>query len=292
MKKYEICANKSDRILKIIAYSLPQYSYAQIERCLRNKDIKLNGVKIKSNVVVNENDVIQIYLNENLEKSKYQLFYEDKNIIILNKQSGIEVCDGDYNIQNDYEAKNQVKIYPVHRLDRNTIGLVVFAKSVSVLNELKEAFKNHNVTKYYFAVVYGDIKCDKKVLKSYLSKDAKNSKVQIFDKQIQHSVEIETQYEVIAKNDELSLLKVKIEAGKTHQIRAHLAHYNIYIVGDEKYGSFVINKKYKKKTQMLQAYKIIFGLNNKSTLRYLNDNVFCMQCAYTDWFKLKDDKII
>lgn len=284
MKKYEICVEKSDRILKTISYFLPEYSYSQIEKCLRQKDIKLNGERIKENVVVNKNDIIEIYLNENYKKNKYEVFYEDENIIIFNKQSGIEVCDGIYNIKNDYEAKNNVLIYPVHRLDRNTLGLVVFAKKLSVLDELKNAFLHHEVEKFYFAVVCGNVESEK-VLNSYLKKDEKNSIVKIFDDKTNGAVKIKTEYSMIDKKEDIYLLKVKIKAGKTHQIRAHLAHFKIYIVGDEKYGNYEINKKYKKKTQMLQAYKIVFKLNSSSFLKYLNDKKFEIKCEFINLFK-------
>lgn len=199
------------------------------------------------------------------------IVYEDNNILIVNKSKGIETCDGTYNIQNEL-LKQNIIVYPVHRLDRNTLGLVIFAKTTDVQNELISAFKNGNVEKYYYAEIYGNAPKKHDILNGYLLKNKDESSVMIYNnKTSPQCLPIKTEYEVIKSGGNTSLLSVKIKDGKTHQIRAHLAFNKMYIIGDGKYGKNEINIKYKAKTQHLKAYKIKFNFSNGSSLYYLNN---------------------
>ena len=198
------------------------------------------------------------------------IFYEDDNIIIFNKPKKVEVVDGDFNLSQQYESQFGKKIYAVHRLDANTTGLVIFAKSEEILSRLIEQFKKHNVDKYYLAVVFGKPK-DCEVFEDYLVKYDKF--VKIFDKKVKNSQKIITKYKKIKDQGELSLLEVEIQNGKMHQIRAHLAFHNLPILGDEKYGDSKLNKIYKQSSQCLQSYKIEFNVDDKK-LSYLNNISF------------------
>ncbi len=282
MKKYSFIVTKQNKLLKFLEDNLPQYKYSQFNKALREKDIKIDGVRAKENVLLCVGNSVEIFLDDKTIEKKYEVFYEDDNIVVFNKQKGIEVCDGEFNIQQDYEKEHQ-KIYPVHRLDRNTTGLVVFAKSENICNSLIEIFKNHCVKKYYYAVVKKS-KNKEDVLKSYLLKDKSLSTVKIFDECIKNSVYIETQYSVIKSKNDIDLLNVCIIAGKTHQIRAHLAHYGMPILGDEKYGDKNLNKMHKQKTQLLQAYKIQFFIKDDNKLKYLNDVKLELGCAFLNFF--------
>ena len=128
------------------------------------------------------------------------------------------------------------------------------------------AFKNRTVDKFYMARVYGKLAVKKARLTAYLYKDAKNSEVKIYDTQVSGSVKIITEYEVVKEVENTSLLSVKLITGKTHQIRAHLAHIGHFIVGDGKYGDNQINKQLKQKRQNLTAYKTIFHFDKTSPL--------------------------
>ena len=278
MEKLNFFATKKIRLIALLSNNITSYKYSAIEKALRKKDVCVNGQRVKENVWLNEFDEVSIYLNEKDKLNLFDVFYEDQNIIVFNKQKGIEVCNGEFNIQSEYQKTFNKTIYPIHRLDRNTFGLVVFAKTESVEKELVESFKNHNVTKCYYALVYGQPKQNAKTLKSYLIKDEKTSTVKIFDTKQSGASYIETKYQVL-KNFQLStLLSVEITAGKTHQIRAHLAYFNMPIVGDEKYGDTKTNKIFKTKTQMLQAYMIKFNLPKSSNLYYLNKITLNLPC--------------
>lgn len=272
MRKIEVVVNKSDRLLKVLEKECPDIIFSSLNKALRQKDIIVNGTRVKENIVVPVGARIIVYVpDEASKKNMIDIVYEDNNILIVNKSKGIETCDGTYNIQNEL-LKQNIIVYPVHRLDRNTLGLVIFAKTTDVQNELISAFKNGNVEKYYYAEIYGNAPKKHDILNGYLLKNKDESSVMIYNnKTSPQCLPIKTEYEVIKSGGNTSLLSVKIKDGKTHQIRAHLAFNKMYIIGDGKYGKNEINIKYKAKTQHLKAYKIKFNFSNGSSLYYLNN---------------------
>ncbi len=127
-------------------------------------------------------------------------------------------------------------LLPCHRLDRNTSGIVIFAKNAESLNILLEKFKHHEITKFYKCKVYGLLSKKHDILTAYLFKDSKKSLVLIRDKIEKGFREIITEYKVLEENISLnySILEVILHTGRTHQIRAHLAHIGHPIIGDRK----------------------------------------------------------
>lgn len=273
MQKIDIVAKKSDRILKVLERECPNVLFSAFNNALRKRDVIVNGNRIKDNVTVMAGDSITVYVPDQKQKEMFKIFYEDDNILIVNKFAGIEVCDGETNVQS--ELKKQGKnVKAVHRLDRNTTGLVVFAKNRQVEDELISAVKNKQIQKYYLAEVYGVPAKKEETLKAFLLKDKETSTVKVFKNKVQGAEEITTSYSLIKTNGTTSLLRVKITEGKTHQIRAHLAYVGLPILGDGKYGKNEINKKYKLKTQSLKAYELVFNLPEPSSLSYLNNQKF------------------
>ena len=273
MQKIDIVAKKSDRILKVLERECPNVLFSAFNNALRKRDVIVNGNRIKDNITVMAGDSITVYVPDQKQKEMFKIFYEDDNILIVNKFAGIEVCDGETNVQS--ELKKQGKnVKAVHRLDRNTTGLVVFAKNRQVEDELISAVKNKQIQKYYLAEVYGVPTKKEEILKAFLLKDKETSTVKVFKNKVQGAEEITTSYSLIKTNGTTSLLRVKITEGKTHQIRAHLAYVGLPILGDGKYGKNEINKKYKLKTQSLKAYELVFNLPESSSLSYLNNQKF------------------
>ncbi len=281
MKKFVFTANKKIRLLKFLSQNLPSYRYADFVFALQKKDILVNSIRVKNDDYIGDGDVIEIYLKDAVFSVKVE--YEDSNVIIFNKPKKIEVCDGDYNIKDEYKKIENKDIFPIHRLDAGTSGLVVFAKNKNAEKILIDAFKKHSVEKYYYAVVSGKPK-NNDMLKGYLVKDSNLAKVKIFDTEQSNSSYVELKYELLNQKDELSLLDVMIVAGKTHQIRAQLSYAGLPIVGDDKYGKGEINKKYKYRFQLLQAYKIKFNLSSLCELSYLNDLDFSIDCEFKNLF--------
>lgn len=164
-------------------------------------------------------------------------------------------------------------VFPCHRLDRNTCGLILFAKNTKALNILLQKFKNHEIEKHYEATCYGIFNIKNAVLIAYLFKDRKKSLVYISDTPKKGYQKIVTEYKIISENKEHNTSKLDIipHTGKTHQLRAHLAHIHHPIIGDGKYGINEVNKQFGQKYQMLKSTSITFKFTSDSNfLDYLN----------------------
>ena len=263
------------KLNKVILEELSNINYPMFCKLLRKKDIKVNGKRINKDILVYENDKLDIYLPKELEDVKIELdiVYEDENILVINKPTNIEVTGTNSltELINKQYTNCEFKPQPCHRIDRNTTGLVMFAKNEKTLRILLEKFKKHEIEKHYLALIYGIPNKKEERLEAYLFKDKKKSQVYISDTFKKGYQKIITKYTILEKReDNTALLDVEIETGRTHQIRAHLSHIGYPIVGDGKYGKNEINKQFSKKHQMLCSYKLKFNFRTESgILSYL-----------------------
>lgn len=292
-KKYD-----GKQLSKFLLDKFSGLTFDIFRKALRNKDIRINNVRTNKNDIVHAGDEVKIFVVDELLYKTFipKIVYEDENILVINKPAGIEVV-GDASltsnlrtflikrfsentqesvvILNNLERNSNKKCFiePCHRLDRNTTGLTLFAKNENSLNILLEKFKNHEIEKHYLAHVYGIPKVNKQTLISYLFKDNKKSLVYISDEPKKGYVKIITSYSILEKHVEenYSVLDVTLHTGKTHQIRAHLAHIGHPILGDGKYGNNQINKQFRFKTQQLCSNYLKFNFTTDAgILNYLN----------------------
>lgn len=261
MKKFTAFAQTSLKDFTDCTY--PQGSFV-FRTLLKKGDIRVNGIKVKENVKVKAGDEVAYYTTAAQEEAKsHMVVYEDENILIADKLSGV-TCEGLF-----YEL---APCLPVHRLDRNTCGLIVLAKNKNAEEELVSAFKQRRVEKTYLCLAKNEFKKQSATLTAYLKKDEKNSLVRIYPAVKGGCAKIITEYKVLENLGDVAQIEVKLHTGKTHQIRAHLAFIGCPVLGDEKYGDGVLNAKYSAKRQILIAKYLRFDLQGQ--LSYLNGKTF------------------
>lgn len=280
LKEIEV---KQRQLLSDLIAENTDLGYYQIKKVIRNRNVKINNARTSVDVNVNVGDIVYVFMPDR-EKNGIEIVYRDDNILVVNKRSGIEVV-GENSITERLNATlTDTTVYPVHRLDRNTMGLVVFAVNKTAESELLKSFKEREIDKTYNAVVVGRPKPQSAHLKAFLFKDAKKSLVYISDTAKTGYVPIETQYRTLQTMGELSLLEVKLISGKTHQIRAHLAHIGTPILGDGKYGINKINQRYRVKTQILMCTRIMFHFKG-GPLKYLDKKSVVLNEDLTQYYK-------
>ena len=242
-------------------------SASNVKKLIKDKEVKLNGQRISADAPVKIGDEIEIFVPQAFIVAEPQIIYKDQNILIADKPIYTEV-EGALTA---YFCNESEFIKPMHRLDRNTVGLVVFALNQAAYDELFVAFKNRTIEKRYQALVLGKPKIG--TYKAYLSKDSSKSICVVSQTQKKDYKEIVTKICSVKPYGELSVVDIELVTGRTHQIRAHMAFLGTPVLGDGKYGNGEANKKHKAKYQKLCAYKIVFH-GFEEMLSYLNEKVY------------------
>ncbi len=214
--------------------------------------------------------------------------YEDENIIIVNKPQGLSVHEDEGTKSNtlityiqsylykkgEYSPSDEQSFSPAlcNRIDKNTSGLVIAAKNAEALRIMNEKIKAREIDKFYLAAVHGIPSPSENTLHGYLLKDSKTNTVRIFDKNPPKAAKnIITKYRTLATCGGNALVEVELLTGRTHQIRAHMAHIGHALLGDGKYGVNREDKQRGYKYQALCSYKIRFSFRGESgVLDYLN----------------------
>ncbi len=247
---------------------------SEVNRLFRDKDVKVNGKKTgDKKQTVTSLDEICVYEKRDKTFPIYTAVYEDENILVADKEREVN-SEGLYNF---LKAKGDYRI--LHRLDRNTCGIMMFAKNARMEKVLLSAIKERSITKIYEAVLLGCPKVEKATLKAYLTKNADTSTVKVYSNKVNGAEEIVTGYEIIQKSDNLSYARINLITGKTHQIRAHMSFIGNPVLGDNKYGNESANKTYGQKKQLLISKQTT--INGTGT--YLDGRTFTSSHSFIDF---------
>ena len=304
MKSFTIQKNDANqRLDKYLTKSFPNLPKALMYKYIRIKRIKVNGKRAEISTRLNLGDVVDMYINDEFFAQKETVYdfmsaskrldivYEDENVILLNKKTGLLSHPDDSEYIDTLITRTKRYLYEkgewhpdsensftpalVNRIDRNTSGIVICAKTAEALRVLNQKMKDRELHKFYLCIVHGEIKKKSGLLEGYLVKDENKNKVTVSKKKIADSKEIRTKYNVIYNDGDLSLVEVELLTGRTHQIRAHFASIGHPLLGDGKYGTNAQNKKYGYKKQFLYSYKLVFDFTSDAgILEYLNHKEF------------------
>lgn len=319
MKELIIHDNEAgQRLDKLLRKYLSEAPGSFIYKMLRKKNIVLNGKKATGNEHLKKGDSVKLFLADDTiakfqasdpvqmqvvkNAVKLDIIYEDQNVLFINKPSGMlsqKAKESDVSVvenvmaylldsgQLTAQSLQTFKPSICNRLDRNTSGLIVAGKSLAGLQQMGELFKNRTLKKYYLCIVKGRIEKPAHI-HGYLSKDEKTNRVHLSQKE---GMPIETEYVPIAWNQEMTLLKVHLITGRTHQIRAHLASTGHPLLGDYKYGNKAWNDRYKKdwkiNDQVLHAYQLSLPAL-KNELTNLSGKIFYAKVPDKFWNLIKE----
>lgn len=280
-KIFLISDTENDRIDSYISNHLDDISRNSVQKLIADGNIKVNSKMIKSNYRLKKNDEIVVIkpepqiLDVVAEDIDIKIVYEDDDVAIINKSQGIVVHPAPghssgtlvnglmHHLENLSSINGILRPGIVHRLDKNTSGLMLVAKNDKSHNYLAECLKNHSIYRIYYALVEGKVKEDNGIINAPLGRSEKDRKKRAVTSK--NSKEAVTNFWVVKKYDKYTLLKLKLETGRTHQIRVHMKYIGHPVVGDDVYGSKT--NKFGLSGQLLHSKTL--GFIHPSTKEYM-----------------------
>ncbi len=283
----EFIINKNDagqRLDKFVEKATAGMPKSLIYKSIRTKKIKVNRKRAEANYLLQLGDVVLMFLKDEFfstsDPDAYYLtltpninvVHEDKDLLLINKQMGVSCIpdereDRDTLINHikaylyrkgefDPETENSFEPALCNRIDRNTCGIVIAAKNAETLRRINDDIKYRRIDKKYLCVVHGTPKSGSNIIEGYLVKDSKTNTVKVYDRRPadKNAKSIKTGYKVLSSKKGFSLVEVVLYTGRTHQIRAHMAHIGHPLLGDGKYSINKDDKKLGYKHQALCSY--------------------------------------
>lgn len=310
MRSFTIRENdRNQRLDKFLSKAVPRLPQNLLYKSLRKGRIKVNGKKGALNLRLCAGDLVELYLNDEffetdssreflLAPPVVSVVYEDENILLADKQPGLCVHEDNDNAvdtlinrilhylynKGEYDPDRELSFTPAlaNRIDRNTGGIVLAAKNAEALRVLNEKIKERELRKYYLCVVSGIPQPPNATLTAYLQRNENESTVRIYDRPNRETKTIVTRYRVLRSSARSSLLEVELLTGRTHQIRAHMAHLGHPLLGDGKYGDGKLNREYGLRQQLLYSYRLRFDFSDREhLLGYLAGREFQVKAV---WF--------
>ena len=304
MKEFSIGTNDAgQRLDRFLAKAVPLLPASLAQTYIRIKRIKLNGSRAERDTRLKAGDVLQLYINDEffdkprqdnafltVASPKLTIVYEDEHILLADKRPGLAVHPHDgaeygrtlidhiqaYLYQkHEWRPREENAFTPAlcNRIDRNTGGIVIAAKTAEALRVMNQKIKDRELDKRYLAIVEGTPKPKDGSLKGYLFKDAKKNRVFVTDSPQPGSKSCQTNYRTLASANGLSLVECELITGRTHQIRAQFAHAGHPLLGDGKYGK--LDKRFERNYQALYSYRLTFAFTTDAgSLSYLNGKTF------------------
>lgn len=299
MKTFLIAQNDAgQRLDKFLTKAVPLLPAALMYKYIRLKRIKRNHQRCRISDRLREGDLLELYINDEFFSSpgageaffhapaQLDLLYEDENILVVNKPAGLIVHEDDKEVwdtlinrilkylyeKKEYDPARENSFVPAlcNRIDRNTSGIVLAAKNAPALRELNQRIRDRELQKRYLCVVHGKMPRQEETLTAYLKKDADKNQVRVYPQPVPGGRTIQTAYRVLAQKGDLSLLRVSLLTGRTHQIRAHMAYLGHPLLGDGKYGKND-SRQLGYRFQALCAYQVRFSFSESNgPLGYLN----------------------
>ncbi len=308
MKEFIVNSNdEGQRLDKFIRKALPELPLSVIYKALRTKNVKVNRKRGTNNMRLTEGDLVQVYVkddffsSENTNKAlaahtdiELDIVFEDENILLVNKPAGLPVHEVDggkkatliegaisYLIaKGDYDPEKENTFVPAlcNRIDQNTAGIVIIAKTAPALRVMNDKIKSREITKKYLCVTEGFPPKSEGRLENFIEKDQDNNRVFVYDmRRNENSLTAITLYRVLEKKETTALVEAELLTGRTHQIRAQFAHNGFPLVGDMKYGVRT-RSTVKYKHQALYSYKLTFDFpTDAGVLEYLKGRTFTVK---------------
>ncbi len=307
MKELQIGKNDAgQRLDRFVAKAVPLLPASLLQKYIRLGRIKVNGKRGARDLRLCEGDALQLYINDEffdrpkaenayltVSAPKLQIVYEDDQILLVDKRPGLAVHPHDgaeygktlidhiqayLYAKREWRPREENAFTPAlcNRIDRNTGGIVIAAKTAEALRVMNQKIKDREIEKFYLAVVHGHPSPPAGTLEGYLFKDAVKNRVYVTKTPQPGAKTAVTRYKTLQTRDNLALVECELLTGRTHQIRAQFAAAGHPLLGDGKYGK--LDKCYRRNGQALYSYRLRFSFTTDAgALAYLNGQEFQVQ---------------